>query len=150
MWELRIEAPALVPQRSRRHARHRLISCSTERAAEPRGKPELVAAGDEDPGCALEHRGPFRLIGMVAIVDEGDVGGCGRRIRGRFALYRSPAVSIDEAVGMITIRALDIPASVMNVESIARSRNLSSAPPIAMTGPGLPVGSVVPHAVACL
>ena len=37
---------------------------------------------------------------------------------------------------MITILASAMPESAIKVERIARSRNLSSAPPIAMTGPG--------------
>src|SRR6476469_3405829 len=51
-----------------------LLNC---RSAQPRREPELVAAGDEDAGRLLEDRGPLGLIGMVAIMHEGDVGGAG-------------------------------------------------------------------------
>ena len=92
---------------------------------------------------------PFGLIGVGAVVDKGDMSGAAPSSR-KIALYRSPAVSIDEAVGMMTIRASAMPESAMKVERIARSRNLSSAPPIAMTGPGCPSAPLYRTLFACL
>src|SRR4029079_6792813 len=47
------------------------------RATQARRKPELVPTGDEDAGRGREDSGPFRLIGMVAIMHKGNVGGTG-------------------------------------------------------------------------
>src|SRR5215211_4673846 len=53
------------------------------------------------------------------------------------ALYRSPASSMDEAVGTMATRASGPPARLTNAERISLSRSLSSAPPMAITGPAV-------------
>src|SRR5690349_12559066 len=57
---------------------------------------------------------------------------------------------MEDAVGRIAIRASGPPARLTNAERISLSRNLSSAPPIAMTGPAVtaPLGDVGPGSVA--
>ena len=51
------------------------------------------------------------------------------------ALYRSPADSIEDAVGTMAMLASRPPASWTKVERMILSSSLSSAPPIAMIGP---------------
>src|SRR5215213_11576487 len=59
---------------------------------------------------------------------------------------------MDEAVGIMATRASGPPARLTNAERMSLSRNLSSAPPIAMTGPAvtMPSGSDAAGSVATL
>src|SRR5918993_3287076 len=68
------------------------------------------------------------------------------------ALQRSPASSMDEAVGRMAIRASGPPAWLTNAERISLSRSLSSAPPMAITGPAvmMPSGPDAAGSVATL
>src|SRR5215213_528912 len=59
---------------------------------------------------------------------------------------------MDEAVGIMATRASGPPARLTNAERMSLSRNLSSAPPMAITGPAvtMPSGSDAAGSVATL